>query len=71
VHALKSLHAALRPNGLLLDVRPAPENPVVELVHGGDSTVDSRRRVLPLGHVDDSYRIGTLATADAALQMVI
>jgi hypothetical protein len=26
---------------------------------------------VPLGHLDDSFRIGTLATADAALQMVI
>jgi hypothetical protein len=66
VHALESLHASMRPNGLLLDVRPAPEHPVVEIVRRSNAV--SRDR---LGHLDDSYRIGTLTTADAALHTLI
>lgn len=53
----------LRPDGLLLDVRPAPEHPWVEFQRDG-----SIRR---LGQIDDSYRHGTLAASDAALQALI
>jgi hypothetical protein len=63
VHALETIHTALRPHGLLLDVRPAPRHPVVE-ARRGDA-------VVPLGHLDDGFRIGTLAVADAALQRLI
>jgi hypothetical protein len=55
--------AALRPGGALLDIRPAPEHPWVEVQHG--------KRVVRIGQVDDSYRIGTLLIADAAVQAVI
>ncbi|MBF6590122.1 MAG: hypothetical protein IVW57_06255 [Ktedonobacterales bacterium] len=63
MHALETMHTSLRAGGVLLDVRPAPEHPWVEAQRG-----DSTRR---LGQVDDSYRIGTLATSDAALQVLI
>ena len=69
MHALESLHAALRPHGLILDVRPAPMHPTVQLVPR-----DVEGRDLPavrLGQLDDSFRIGTLATADAALQTLV
>jgi hypothetical protein len=69
VHALESLHTALRPQGLLLDVRPAPEHPWVEVVCS--DAVDGGERVLRPGQLDDSFRLGTLATADAALQTLI
>jgi hypothetical protein len=50
VHVLRQVHGALRPNGLLLDFHPQPEDPRVEIVQSGDSvpigaidwTVDSR-----------------------------
>jgi hypothetical protein len=78
VHALDILHTALRPGGLLLDVRPAPEHPWVEVARSstGGNDADNRnlgRRddAVRLGRVDDSYRMGTLATADAALQTAI
>jgi hypothetical protein len=51
-------------------VRPAPEHPVVEIMHSSGA-VDRRERVVRLGQLDDSYRLGTLATADAALQTLI
>ena len=63
MHALEAIHAALRPSGALLDVRPAPLHPWVEIVSGD--------RVVRLGQLDESYRHATLATADAALQTVL
>ena len=52
MNALERMWAALRPDGLLLDIRPAPQRPWVE-VRRGES-------VAPLGQIDDSYRFGTL-----------
>jgi len=69
VHALESLYAALRPRGVLLDVRPASTRPVVEVVHSGETA--AARWVQPLGRIDDSYRLETLAAADAALDTLI
>lgn len=33
MHVLRQIHKALRPNGILLDVHPQPEDPRVEIVH--------------------------------------
>jgi hypothetical protein len=59
------MHQVLRPAGVLLDVRPAQQHPWVELVRGGGASATR------LGQIDDSYRHGTLACANAALQTVI
>jgi len=69
VNALQRLHTALRPEGLLLDIRPARRHPWVEIVTGG--ALDGRESVIRLGQLDDSFRMRTLATADAALQTLI
>lgn len=72
MYALEQLHAALRPQGALLDVRPAPHHPWVETHQlqyrpdGNDTNIG--KRVVRIGRLDDSYRIGTQAIADAALQ---
>jgi hypothetical protein len=63
VNALELMWAALRPGGLLLDIRPAPEHPWVEVQCG--------ERVVRISQIDDSYRIGTLQVADAALQTLV
>src|SRR6476469_894652 len=55
--------AALRPGGLLLDIRPAPQPPWVEVRHG--------ESVATLGQIDDSSRFGTLQVADAAVQTLV
>jgi hypothetical protein len=55
--------ATLRPGGLLLDIRPAPQRPWVEIQRG--------ESVATLGQIDDSYRFGTLRVADAAVQTMI
>jgi hypothetical protein len=69
VHALDTIHAALRPQGLLLDVRPEPRHPWVEVQRCAAARVGERLE--RLGQVNDSYRHGTLAMADDALQTVI
>jgi hypothetical protein len=69
VHALETVHSALRPQGLLLDVRPGPRHPLVAIQRG--TTVDGGERPVRLGKIDDSYRIETLAIADAAVQTMI
>jgi hypothetical protein len=63
VHALETIHTALRPQGLLLDMRPEPQNPWIEI-----QRADGMAR---LGQLNDTYRMGTLAIADAAVQTVI
>jgi hypothetical protein len=70
VHAFESLSTALRPHGLLLDVRPAPEHPEVEIVRGGDLVNRDQRR-LQLGQLDFSFRMGALSAADAAAQTLL
>jgi hypothetical protein len=70
VHAFESLYTALRPHGVLLDVRPAPEHPELEIVRGGDA-VKRHRKVLRLGQLDFSFRMGALAGADAAAQALL
>jgi hypothetical protein len=54
---------ALRPGGALLDIRPAPERPWVQVWRGESVTL--------VGQIDDSYRFGTIQVADAALQTAI
>lgn len=63
MHALETARGALRPMGVLLDLRPAPQNPWV--------SVQRNERVTLIGQVDDTYRMGTLAVGDAALQTLI
>lgn len=69
MHALETVHSALRPEGLLLDVRPARQHPGVVMARR--SAKQQGVRWLRLGQVDDSYRMGTLAIADEALGQVI
>lgn len=63
MHALEMIHTALRPGGLLLDIRPAQQQPWLEISHAEMCT--------RLGHIHDTYRMSTLAMADAALETVI
>jgi hypothetical protein len=69
VHALETLHAALRPQGLLLDVRPGPRHPLVAIQRG--TAVDGGEHLVRVGKMDVSYRIKTLVIADAAVQTLI
>ena len=63
MNALERMWAALRPDGLLLDIRPAPERPWVQVWRG--------ESVVTVGQIDDSYRFGTLKVADTAVQALV
>jgi hypothetical protein len=63
VNALKIIRDALRQDGLLLDIRPTPAHPSVEVWRDGEAN--------PIGQIDDSYRISTILATDAALQTAI
>jgi hypothetical protein len=63
VNALKIIRDALRQDGFLLDIRPAPAHPSVEVWRDGEA--------ITIGQIDDSYRIGTILATDSALQTAI
>jgi hypothetical protein len=63
VHVLRQLHAAIRPDGKLIDIHPQPEDPRVEIV-GPD-------RSIPVGEIDwtvDSHEIRAARKRLAAVQ---
>lgn len=63
MRALRNIHSALRPGGFLLDIHPEPKHPWLV------AQVDAR--TIPVGQLDESFRIGTVRSARAALQQVI
>jgi hypothetical protein len=65
VHALETIRSSLRPQGILLDVRPASEKAVVEIAHR--EAADRPEHLVRIGDVDELFCVGTLADADAAL----
>lgn len=69
MHALETMHSALRPQGLLLDVRPARQRPWIAIRQG--DAANRSGRLVRVGQMDDSYRLGTLARADEALLTLI
>lgn len=60
MRALRNIHSALRPGGLLLDIHPEPKHPWLV------AQVDAQ--TIPVGQLDESFRIGTVRFARAALQ---
>lgn len=62
MRALRNIHSALRPGGLLLDIHPEPRHPWVV------AQVDEQ--TIPIGQLDESFRIGTVLSACAALRSV-
>lgn len=60
MRALRNIHSALRPGGLLLDIHPEPKHPWLV------AQVDEQ--TIPIGQLDESFRIGTVRLARAALQ---
>jgi hypothetical protein len=63
VHALRKLHSALRPLGVLLDIHPEPQHSVVE-IRTADQTI-------AVGQVDQTQDIGEIASARAALRQTL
>jgi hypothetical protein len=63
VHALKKLHTALRPQGVLLDVHPLPQDSWFEVRRAGQN--------FAVGQVDQAQDIADITSAEAALGQVL
>ena len=63
MRALRNIHSALRPGGLLLDIHPEPSHPQFEALTDGQAT--------PIGSLDFSSRFGSVFAGRAALQSVV
>ncbi len=63
MRALENIRAALRPGGVLLDIRPAPRHSRVE-VRIGDCTV-------PLGRLDESEDMPCFRAADETVRRAV
>ncbi len=63
MRALRNIHSALRPGGFLLDIHPEPRHPWL--------VAQVSAQASPVGQLDESFRIGTVRFARAALQEVI
>lgn len=63
VRALRNIHTALRPGGFLLDIQPEPKHPWVEVRKGIQTT--------RIGQLDETFRIGMVLSARAAVQRAI
>ena len=63
MHALKKLHTALRPQGVLLDVHPLPQDSWFEVRRAGQN--------FAVGQVDQAQDIADITSAEAALSQVL
>ena len=63
MRALRNIHSALRPGGLLLDIHPEPSHPQLEALTDGQAT--------PIGSLDFSSRFRLVFAGRAALQSVV
>jgi hypothetical protein len=63
VRALRKLHTALRPQGVLLDIHPEPEHSLIE-IRRTDQTI-------AVGQVDQTQDIGDITGAEAALRQAL
>jgi hypothetical protein len=64
VYVLREVHRSLRPAGVLLDLHPEPEFPIVEIVRDGSEATS-------IGNVDTTALIGKIHAARAALASAV
>lgn len=54
VHALSEIHRTLKPNGILLDLRPLEDSWSVEIISSAGWQVSGRLSDMPIGVADDA-----------------
>lgn len=62
MHALKQIHQSLRPDGVLLDLHPQPDQPSIEIWQNGF--------IEHLGHIEYDEDIADILNARACLHQV-
>jgi len=65
VHALRELHTALRPLGVLLYIHPEPQHVTVEIRRA------TAEETIAVGQVDQTQDIGEITSAQEALNQVV
>lgn len=63
MHVLQHIHRWLRPDGVLLDLHPEPEQPVVEAIVGTDHSY--------LGRIDTTSLVGNIHRARETLRSIV
>ena len=65
VHALSEIRRTLKPNGLLLDLRPVEDNWTVEIPSSSDLKIAGRLTDVPIGKADDEAAFAAMRDAES------
>ena len=65
VHALSEIHRTLKPNGLLLDLRPVEDNWTVEIPSSSGLKVAGRLTDVPIGKADDEAAFAAMKDVES------
>ena len=65
VHALQEIHRTLKPNGILIDLRPVEQNWAVEIVTAAEQKTAGWLTDMPLGIADDAAAFRAIAEAES------
>lgn len=65
VHALGEIHRILKPNGILIDLRPVEENWSVEVVSSAGWQAAGRLNDMPIGLADDEAAFKAMKEAES------
>ena len=65
VHALSEIHRTLKPNGLLLDLRPVEDNWTVEIHSASGRHIAGRLTDVPIGKADDEAAFAAMKDVES------
>lgn len=65
VHALREIHRTLKPNGLLIDLRPVEDNWTVEVPSSSGLQIAGRLTDMPIGIADDSAAFAAMKDVES------
>jgi len=65
VHALREIHRTLKPNGLLIDIRPVEDNWTVEIHSAADLKIAGRLTDMPIGVADDAAAFAAMKDVES------
>lgn len=65
VHALGEIHRTLKPNGILIDLRPVEDNWTVEIPSSSGLQIAGRLTDMPLGEADDEAAFAAMRNVES------